>query len=125
MLPKVNRPIKKDVEEIFKDGFFVASPNLTLKFKENRLKNTKTIGFITPKTVSKKATDRNLLRRRGYKAIYPIISAFPESFLGVFIFGKKSMEIFGRKTPKQAKIDSILALNSEIRLILDKINKKK
>ena len=64
---KKNRINKKEIEDVFKFGRFINSPNLSLKFFIDSNKNKETlIGFITPKTVSNKAVDRNLLRRRGY-----------------------------------------------------------
>ncbi|MEI8270808.1 MAG: ribonuclease P protein component, partial [bacterium] len=64
MLSKKNRVNKKLIDKIFKEGRFVNSPNLTLKFIKEESLYPK-IAFISPKTASKKAVDRNLLRRRG------------------------------------------------------------
>lgn len=107
MLPKRNRLDKKTIEIIFKKGKFVVSPSLTLKFlivKENR----KQISFVVPKTVSKKAVDRNLLRRRGYIALNKCFKDFPIGFLGVFIFKKYQ--------------DNVLILENEITNIFSKIS---
>jgi len=107
MLPKKNRVDKKTIEKIFKEGKFVGSPNLTLKFLiTNRDKNQ--ISFITPKIVSKKAVKRNLLRRRGYAVLEKYFNKFPAGFLGVFIFKKYQ--------------DNILIIENEIKNILSKIN---
>ncbi len=128
MLPKKNRLDRKLVEQIFKQGRFVNSANLSFKFilqphpspllKGEGVKNTR-ISFITPKTASKKAVVRNLLRRRGYAVLKKYINQFPTSITGAFVFGKKSAEVFGGKKTKV--YNPILNLDSEIKNILSKI----
>jgi len=107
MLPKKSKLDKKTVEKIFKEGRFVNSLNLTLKFlilqEENRQ-----ISFIVPKNVAKLAVKRNLLRRKGYLALEKYFKNFPAGFLGVFIFKKYQ--------------DDILVLENEIKNIFSKIN---
>lgn len=119
MLPKKNRTDKKLVEQIFKEGKFVNSPNLTFKFikKDTLLLQ---VAFIAPKTVSKRAVDRNLLRRRGYDAFKKYIHLFPLNVAGVFVFGKKSMEFFGGRKNKTK--NPFQNLENEIQKILSKIN---
>lgn len=121
MLPKVNRPTKKDIKELFKQGSFIVSSNFTLKFLKNRPENQAKIAFIVPKTLSNKATVRNSLRRKGYRAVLPNIPTLPKNFLGAFVFGKKSVQNFGGKVQKLSKIKQIKALELEIKDILDKI----
>ncbi|MFZ2072675.1 MAG: ribonuclease P protein component [Minisyncoccia bacterium] len=121
MLSKNNRADKKAVDQIFKEGRFVNSTNLTLKFINLLQKNTHPrISFIVPKTVSKKAVVRNLLRRRGYAVLRKYFKQFPSGFLGVFIFNKKGGEVFsGRKNKNK---NPIKELENEIKLILNKLN---
>ena len=119
MFPKKNRLDRKTIEQIFKSGIFVNSPNLTIKFLKTQGK-IKRVSFVTPKTVSKKAIVRNLLRRRGYSVLKKYFEAIPIGFLGVFIFGKKSKEIFGGKRTKT--FNPILNLENEIKNIFNKIN---
>ena len=119
MLSKKNRTNKKLVDKIFKEGRFINSPNLTLKFIKDQSVNSR-VGFIAPKTVSKKAVDRNLLRRRGYFIIKKYLVSFPANFAGVFVFGKKSMSIFGEKKNKTK--NPILVLENEIKIILSKLS---
>lgn len=107
MLPKRNRLDKKTIEIIFKKGKFITSPSLTLKFLITK-ENKKQISFVVPKTVSKKAVDRNLLRRKGYLTLNKYFKDFPIGFLGVFLFKKYQ--------------DNILILENEIENILHKIN---
>jgi ribonuclease P protein component len=131
MLPKKNRVNTKNVEKIFKEGFFVNSQNLTFKFIKNggqgstlrdpkgrTLPATPQISFIVPKTVSKKAVIRNLLRRRGYNILEKYFSNIPP-LLGVIIFGKKSLEFFAGK--KALQKNSFQNLENEIKIVLNKI----
>ena len=119
MLPKKNRADKKLVEKIFQEGKFINSPNLTLKFIKEKILVPQ-ISFITPKSVSKKAVERNLLRRQGYFILKKYFHKFPVGFSGVFIFGKKSMEFFGGR--KNKKRNPIKNLEDEIKNILNKIS---
>ncbi len=118
MLPKKNRNSRKTIEQIFKSGRFVSSPNLTFKFtiKED---SEKMVSFITPKTISKKAVVRNLLRRRGYAVLKKYFEGLPTGLSGVFVFGKKSLEIFGGK--KSKKYNPIQNLENEIKVIIHKL----
>lgn len=119
MLPKKNRLDRKNIDIIFKNGHFVNSANLSLKFILNKEATLPRISFITPKTASKKAVVRNLLRRRGYAVLKKYFSKFPAGFSGAFIFGKKSTEFFaGRKTKTYNPIQN---LDTEIKNIISKI----
>ena len=119
MFPKKNRVEKKLVEKIFKEGKFLNSPNLTLKFIKKETKIPQFV-FITPKTASKKAVVRNLLRRRGYSALQKYVHILPENMAGAFVFGKKSLEFFGGRKNKTR--NPIKNLEDEIEKILNKIN---
>jgi len=119
MLPKKNRADRKSVERIFKEGRYVNSNNLTLKFIQIESAYPQ-ISFVVPKTVSKKAVIRNLLRRRGYAVLKPYLGVFPVGFTGVFLFGKKSKDIFsGRKNKIRNPIQN---LENEIKIILSKLH---
>ncbi|MEI7765141.1 MAG: ribonuclease P protein component [bacterium] len=118
MLSKKNRADKRLIDKIFKEGKFVNSPNLTLKFINTKEGNVK-ISFITPKTVSKRAVDRNLLRRRGYVILKKHLSLFPIGFIGAVIFGKKSMVFFGGRKNKTKNPNQ--NLEKEINIILNKL----
>ena len=63
--------------------------------------------MIAPKAVSRLAVKRNLLRRRGYRALEKYINEIP-SLLGVFIFKKYQ--------------DDVSILENEIKNIFNKIN---
>jgi len=107
MLPKKNRLDKKTIEKIFKEGKFISSSSLTLKFLMPQEKKRQ-MSFIVPKNVAKLAVKRNLLRRKGYVALEKYFKNFPIGFLGVFIFKKYQ--------------DDILILENEIKNILSKVN---
>lgn len=86
MLPKKNRADKKSVERIFKEGRFVNSPNLSFKFIVNNSSKEKKVSFIVPKSVTKEATKRTYLRRRGYIILKKYFSELPLGVSAVFIF---------------------------------------
>lgn len=120
MLPKQNRADKKAIEKIFKEGRFIASPNFSFKFIKDLSQKTTQISFVVPKTVSKSAVVRNLLRRRGYQALASHLNRFPRGLVGVFVFGKKSKEVFGAKKTKE--YNEVSNIENEIKTILNKIN---
>ena len=120
MLPKTNRADKKAIERIFKEGRFISSPNLTLKFINSKSPETSKISFISPKTTSKKAVVRNLLRRRGYAVLEKHFDSFPSGLLSAFIFGKKGEKVFGGR--KNKDYNPIQNLENEIKIILNKLH---
>ena len=119
MLPKKNRLDKKKVERIFKEGRVVNSLNISLKFSVVKDTPLSSVSFVTPKTINKSAVVRNQLRRRGYAVLKKYFNILPAGFLGVFIFGKKSVMVFGGR--KNSKYNPIVNLDNEIKLILSKI----
>ncbi|MEI7809991.1 MAG: ribonuclease P protein component [bacterium] len=88
MLPKKNRADKKAVEKIFKDGFFVGSRGLNLKYILENSPTPPRVSFVVPKSVEKKAVRRNYLRRRGYIVLEKYFHKLPAGFCGVLIFNK-------------------------------------
>lgn len=108
MLLKKNRADKKAVEKIFKEGRFLNSPNLTFKFILNNHSSPPRISFIVPKSVAKKAVERNHLRRLGYSILKKHLDSSPTGLLGVFVFKKYQ--------------DDILILENEVKNIFAKIN---
>ncbi|MBU0580723.1 MAG: ribonuclease P protein component, partial [Candidatus Margulisbacteria bacterium] len=118
MLSKNNRVNRSLIEEVFKKGKFINSPNLTLKFINISQKSLfSKISFIVPRVVSKKAVVRNLIRRRGYSVLREHINKLPIDFVGVFIFGKRSSSVFGGK--KNREYNPIQNLKAEIETILN------
>ena len=61
---------------------------LNIKFIKNSTTEKK-ISITVPKSVFKKATKRNDLRRKGYLLVQKYLDKLPEGFLGMFIFNKK------------------------------------
>jgi ribonuclease P protein component len=120
MLPKNNRNDRKTVEKVFKEGFFVNSTNVSFKYLSTKQPISPKISFISPKTASKKAVDRNKLRRRGYAVIKKLYNIMPNGIIGCFVFGKKSLSVFGGK--KTLKHNPIFNLENEIKHILSKIH---
>lgn len=108
MLKKQNRANKKEIDLLFKGGKFLNSLNLTFKYIKNQKPAPTRISFIAPKSIAKLAVKRNLLRRRGYRALEKQIGHFPLGVLGVFIFKKYQ--------------DDILIIENEIKEIFSKIN---
>ena len=107
MLPRKNRVGTKSIDEIFRRGKILSSPNLTFKFINTPTQDKK-ISFIAPKSVAKLAVKRNKLRRLGYSVLKKYINNFPVGLTGVFIFKKYQEDIF--------------TIENEIKNILDKIN---
>ncbi len=107
MLKKKNRADTKTIEQIFKNGRFVDSSNLTFKFILRKSSSPR-LSFIAPKGVAKLAVKRNFLRRLGYNILRKYIDQFPVGILGVFIFKKYQ--------------EDILIIENEIKNILNKIN---
>lgn len=120
MLPKKNRANKEAIDQIFKKGRFFNSNNLTFKFILEKNTKKPIISFIAPKTVAKKAVMRNLLRRRGYAILEKNIESFPVGIVGAFVFGKKSVEVFGKR--KNINYNPISNLEDEIKIIINKIH---
>ncbi len=64
MLPKINRLTKeRDFNQIHKFGIFVGENFLAIKFKKNNLDISR-FGFLVGTKISKKAVQRNLIKRR-------------------------------------------------------------
>jgi ribonuclease P protein component len=108
MLLKKNRADKKNIDKIFEKGKFFNSHDLTFKFILNNDLNTPSISFIVPKSVAKKAVERNHLRRLGYSILKRHLDNFPAGLAGVFVFKKYQ--------------DDVLTLENEIKNVLTKIN---
>lgn len=107
MFPKKNRVNKKLVEKIFKEGAFIGSYFLSLKYVLTKSTTPPRVSFVVPKKVGKKAVRRNYLKRRGYLILEKYFKKIPNGFYGVFIFNKTS---------------TVLEIENEIKKILNKIN---
>lgn len=118
MLPKENRLTTLGVKESFKQGRVLSTSNLKIRLI---LKGEKQkISCIVPKSVSKRAVDRNLLKRRGYVVLKKELKNIPKNTNGVLIFGNNSLKVFGGRKNKEN--NPILNLNNEIKELFSKIN---
>lgn len=121
MIPKKNRATQKIIDLVFKQGKFINSQNISLKFFLNRDSFVPRISFVVPKTLVKSAVKRNMLRRRGYSVISKYLNKLPPSFTGAFVLGKNSKDIFGvRGVNKEQSFEN---LDKEISFIVDNLNK--
>ena len=93
MLPKKNRVDRKGINLLFKEGKSIVSPIFTFKFKVYGTKAEPRVSVTAPKSVTKLAVSRNLLRRRGYNALGKQLSDLPSGLVGVLIFRKYEDDI--------------------------------
>jgi ribonuclease P protein component len=85
MLPKLNRLIKKrDFEMVFKKGRGFKEGFLVFRVAKNNFKNSR-FGFVVGKSVSKKATIRNRIKRRLRELVKIKIRKIKNGIDGVFI----------------------------------------
>jgi ribonuclease P protein component len=108
MLPKKNRADKKAVEQIFKSSKSLSFEDFSFKYILLKDQNTPKISVLAPKTITKKAVDRNFLRRLGYLALTKYIKEFPSGVVGVVVFKKYQ--------------NNVLIIENEIKSLLDKIS---
>ena len=87
MLPKQKRIKKSLFPNVLKGGRSFVSGFITLKISPSDGNSSK-FSFVAPKAVSKKAVNRNLLRRRGYSALKKMEKSIKPGFSCVFFFKK-------------------------------------
>lgn len=118
MLPKENRLTTLGVKESFKKGRVLGTQNLKIRFILQGKKQK--ISCIVPKSVSRRAIDRNLLKRRGYVVIRKYLKNIPQNIVGAIIFGNNSLKTFGGRKNKEN--NPIFNLNNEIKELFSKIH---
>ncbi len=123
MIPKENRVNTKSIDLIFNKGKLVFSENINLKFFIDKENISPRVSFITPKNIFKKATERNLFRRKGYFSIYKYLTQLPAGFCGAFIFTPKSKNNLIFKGLNKNK--SLEKLEKDIAFILNFVLKNK
>ena len=85
MLPKANRlKKKKDFERVFKTGKGFKESFLVFQAAKNNLKNSR-FGFVVGKSVSKKTTTRNKIKRRLRELVRIKIKKIKKGIDGVFV----------------------------------------
>ena len=97
MLPQKNRIEKKLFPEFIRRAKTFSSDNVYLKVSRDCQKN-KAFAFIASLKVSKKAVERNKLKRRARAITYPLLKDVPNGtcaavFFKPAIMGKKYAEI--------------------------------
>ena len=111
MLPKTQRVGKELFPKIFSGGRSFSSPHLSVRVlppASDGGVGINKFSFTVSKTVSKKAVQRNLLRRRGYSAIKKTVKETSPGFVCVFSFKKGSENL------------SYSEISEEIRFLLEK-----
>ena len=119
MLSKLQRADKKTVERIFKQGKFLKSQNLLLRFIPGD--RPAKISFIVPKSTARSALVRNGLRRRGYAALERCLNKTKTGFSGAFVFGRNSVKNFSGR--KKKDFNPFVNLEKELVTLLQTANK--
>ncbi len=99
MLPKSNRILRSEFENIIKNGKRLHSPIFILYINKPKNPNSKKFAFSVSKKVCKGAVGRNKLRRQGYSVVQKQIKNIKEGYLFVFVY-KKTI-----KTPNYQEIE--------------------
>jgi len=86
---KKNQRIRKnkDFKVIFNEGRFFQDPFFLLKFKDNNLKKTR-FGFVVSLKISKKAVDRNRIKRQLRESVKSIQESVKNGLDVVFVAKK-------------------------------------
>lgn len=117
MLPKINRLIRADdFEKVKKEGNLVRGSFFLLSFLRNSLSFSR-FGIVVSKNVSKKATERNRIKRMIRETIRQIMPSIREGFDFVIIARKsivggkerlsKELEFLFEKIAKDEKSGDI------------------
>lgn len=114
MLPEKHRlRSKKEIDELFKSGKAVRNSFLFLKYKQNNLENSR-FAFSVGLKYSKKAVERNQIKRILREALRPFLENIKPGYDGTF-FLSQGLD------PNKKKIDFKEAQNA-IEGILKKAN---
>lgn len=119
MLPKINRVNSTLINTIFKEGKYITSGLLTLRFLIDKENPINRISFVAPKNTFKKNSERILFRRKGYFLIKEFMSNLPKGFVGVFIFNPISKKNLIFK--KENKEISMKNLEKDIYSLISRI----
>lgn len=113
MLKKINRLNKtKDIEAVMKAGRSFYSPILMLKMKVNNL-GTIRLGVIVSNKVSKKATARNLIKRRIRASIKQFLPRLKFGWDGVLLASPKIID-------KTGKIEAYATIKDHVFMVFKK-----
>ena len=92
MLPKQNRLKKKEVESVFKKGRTYQGDFLILKFCETGAKEFSRFAAVVPMKVSKKAVERNRIKRLVRENLRKRLPQIKPGFDGIFMAMQPSLE---------------------------------
>lgn len=92
MLPKNQRVQQSAFLEVLKGGKSVYAPYLTLKFLKGKQRQESKFSFVVSRAVTKKASDRNLLKRRGYYIIRKHKEDIIDSVTATFFFKRAGVK---------------------------------
>jgi ribonuclease P protein component len=113
MLPKTERLKREEFTNILKSGKRLNSKHLLLYVLKNTKEKTKTkFSFSISKKISKNATSRNKLRRRGYSVIAKLKNKLRPGFMCFFSFKKGGELTTFRELEKE--IAELLSVSSVI-----------
>lgn len=91
MLPSRKRVTTERFKEAFKKGRVYTTPLFSVRMYEDPTLPSPLFSFVVPKSVHKKAVQRNLLRKRAYSAVQKHIGALKgKSFILIGVFKKEA-----------------------------------
>jgi len=108
VIPKKRKLTKEHFRLFKREGKVFRSPHLTLRIYAAPQSSPSRFSFVVSKKVSKKSTERNLLKRRGYAAVKGSLPDIRDGFSCVFFF---------KNSPKEGLL-SADALEKEVTQIL-------
>lgn len=93
MLRKINRLSKQsDFEEVKKENQMLSSPLFGLLYlSKNKSESVKKFGFVVSKRISKKAVERNRIKRLLAQSVKNNLNKFPEGFWAIFLVTKQML----------------------------------
>ncbi|MFA6397863.1 MAG: ribonuclease P protein component [Candidatus Paceibacterota bacterium] len=100
MLPKEKRVPRATFSEVFKKGKIIHSPFLTLRFIKKEPENSR-FSFVISSSVSKRAVDRNYLKRIGYNIIQNNLKTIKNSYICTFFFKKEGKNLKFKELEKE------------------------
>ncbi|MEK9168118.1 MAG: ribonuclease P protein component [Patescibacteria group bacterium] len=103
MLASSKRISKSEFPKDFRKGKTYSAPHASLFLARQESDKATKYVFVTSAKVSKKATKRNTLRRRGYHAIKKINANIPNGYFCVFLFKKGSTTLSYKDIEKEIK----------------------
>ncbi len=104
MLPIKRRIKKESFPKIMKDGVFLHSPNLYLRFLDRKDESTSLFGFVVPNKVKKTSVGRHLIKRK-LTAVVEKVLIGTKSGLSCLFFVKKDINLLPNQEIEKEMID--------------------